>query len=501
MTETSLPTDPGINVIEQDIHGLPGAVERSGDTGRTRQLEAAAMDGLSARRRREFDAARARLRDQAIRDDAEMARQPDERPATDAPLGNKVTARAPLDQPPERVRKRYLRAGNQYFLKDAPYQLAFEDLGPYLVTEHNRPDVVESMVDMVAAKSWQRIRVSGHEAFRSEAWLQGTLLGIEVSGYEPKAADLARLADARQARPKNRIEADAPMHHAGMPARADDNSTPAPASGSRAETPGRAGSTSRAAVSRTEEQARTHQAERPQTVGDEPNVPRQFAGELRDHGGAPYQHNPARSDSYYVMFRDATGADHVVWGIDLERAVQESRAEPGQQVTLENLGRRLVAVKVPILDDHGMVVGEEGKDVYRNTWQVDVVRRERSTVESGGRSERAPGITTTSANAPAREDQQQHRGSTVSDEEKVLHLAVLIGAMREQGFSARSIARVQQRAEEMLDAFGREGIPVPRPRVFDPKAPSERDRRTRPAAGRAPVHEMERTPAEPSPAR
>jgi hypothetical protein len=53
------------------------------------------------------------------------------------------------------VRKRYLRAGNQYFLKDAPYQLAFEDLGPYLVTEHNRPDVVESMVDMVAAKSWR----------------------------------------------------------------------------------------------------------------------------------------------------------------------------------------------------------------------------------------------------------------------------------------------------------------------------------------------------------
>ena len=112
--------------------------------------------------------------------------------------------------------------------------------------------------------------------------------------------------------------------------------------------------------------------------------------------------------------------------------------------------------------------------------------------------------TTASANAPAREDRQAHRRSTVSDEDKVLHLAVLVGAMREQGFSARSIARVQQRAEEMLDAFGREGIPVPRPRVFDPKAPSERDRRARPAAGRAPVaswREIERTPAEPSPAR
>jgi hypothetical protein len=77
--------------------------------------------------------------------------------------------------------------------------------------------------------------------------------------------------------------------------------------------------------------------------------------------------------------------------------------------------------------------------------------------------------------------------------------------MREQGFSARSIARVQQRAEEMLDAFGQEGIPVPRPRVFDPKAPSARDRRASPAAGRAPTPEIEReivrTPADPSPTR
>ena len=501
MTEKSLSADPVINVIEQDIHGLRGAVRQSGDTGRTRHLDAAAMNAVSARRRREFDAARARLRDQVIRDDTEMARQPDERPPADAPSGNKVTARAPLEQPPERVRKRYLRAGTQYFLKDAPYQLAFEDLGPYLVTAHNRPDVVESMVDMVAAKSWQRIRVSGHEAFRSEVWLQGTLLGIEVSGYEPEAADLARLADARQVRLRNRIEADASMPRAGTPARADDNSTLASASGSRAEVPDRAGSTSRAAVPRAEEQARAHQAEPPQAAIEEPDVPRRYAGEMREHGRAPYQNNPARSDSYYVVFRDAAGADHVLWGVDLERALQESRAEPGQQVMLENLGRRLVTVKMPIVDDHGMVVGEEEKDVYRNTWQVDVVQLEKPTAESVGRSESASDIATASANSPACEVQQGHRRSTVSDEDKVLHLAVLVGAMREQGFSARSIVRVQQRAEEMLDAFGREGIPVPRPRVFDPKAPSERDHRPRSAAGRAAMREIERTPAEPSPAR
>ncbi|MFT4436004.1 LPD7 domain-containing protein [Caballeronia sp. 15715] len=499
MTETTLFSDPVINVIEQDLPGRMAFAEQSGEDGRARNLDAAAMDAVSARRRREFDAARAGLRDQAVRDGT-GTRQPGTRPAPDASLGAGDTARAPIDQPPERVRKRYLRAGNQYFLKDVPYQLAFEDLGPYLVTEHNRPDVVESMVDMVAAKSWQRIRVSGHQAFRSEVWLQGTLLGIEVSGYEPKAADLARLADARQAHLSNRIEADASRPTTGTQLPADDNRTPAKASDFQTERPGAA----RPVSPISGDPARSYRSE-PQVVSDEPETPRKYAGELREHGSAPYLHNPARSDSYYVLFRDARGTDRVVWGVDLERAMLASRAEPGQHVTLENQGRRLVTVKVPILDDHGMAVGEEEKDVYRNTWQVDVVRRDRSIAESAGRSERSSGTATAPANAPAREDRQEHRRSTVSDEDKVLHLAVLVGAMREQGFSARSIARVQQRAEELLDAFGREGIPVPRPRVFDPKAPSARDRRARPTAGRAPVPEVEReivrTPADPSPAR
>jgi len=504
MTETSLPAEPVINVIEQDIHGLPGAVEQSGSAGRTQQLDAAAMDAVSARRRREFDAARSRLRDQVARDNAEVIRQSDASPGISAPSRGNASARAPLDQPPERVRKRYLRAGNQYFLKDAPYQLAFEDLGPYLVTEHNRPDVVESMVEIASAKSWTRIRVSGHEAFRSEVWLQGTLLGIEVSGYEPKAADLARLADARQARPQNRMEADASMPPAGTQSPPDDNSALAKASTSATETPNPAGGMARPVPARSEDQHRLNRAE-PQVVSDEPETPRQYAGELLEHGRAPYLHNPARSDSYYVAFRDARGTGRVVWGIDLERAMLASRAEPGDHITLENLGRRIVPVKMPILDDNGAVVGEKERDVHRNSWQVDVTRRERSIAGFVDRSEGASGVSTASVDASAREGRQAHRPFTVTDEDKVLNLAVLAGAMREQGFSARSIARVRQRAEEMLDAFGREGIPVPRPRVFDPKAQSERDRWARPAAGCIPAREIERefvrTPVDPSPAR
>ncbi|RBB38184.1 DNA primase [Burkholderia reimsis] len=492
--------DPVINVIEQDLPINSGGPATSDE--RRSRLESAAIAAVSARRRREFDAARARLREQAIRDDATTLQRAETRSPSGAPADMEATS-MPLDQPPERVRKRYLRAGNQYFLKDAPYQLAFEDLGPYLVTEHNRPDVVESMIDMVHAKSWRRIRVSGHEVFRTEVWLQGTLLGIEVNGYEPKAADLARLADARQARLDNRI---AVVEQVGAP-----TATSAPA---RADNPAMVSSAPRVDVGSNGDpnspstSVRVSASEPPIPEGsqsaanDEADLPRRYVGELREHGGAPYQHNPARSDSYYVVFRDVAGVDQVVWGVDLERAVREANAEIGQQVTLENLGKRLVTVRMPILNEEGRVIGEEEKAVHRNTWQVEVMQRghDVAVAQKPDHPQDGHARSTDSLGAPVDEAElhgnhdARHLGS-----ERALHVAVLTAAMREQGFSERSVTRVRQHAERMLEAFQREGVPVPTPKVFDPNAPSGRDRRKHHAPERTPARGIERTPAEPSP--
>ncbi|HDR9868666.1 TPA: DNA primase [Burkholderia cenocepacia] len=491
--------EPVINVIEQDLPSNSGGPAASDE--RRSRLESAAIAAVSARRRREFDAARARLRERAIRDDATTPQKAEARSPSGTPADMDAT-NMPLDQPPERVRKRYLRAGTQYFLKDAPYQLAFEDLGPYLVTEHNRPDVVESMIDMVHAKSWRRIRVSGHEVFRSEAWLQGTLLGIEVSGYEPKAADLARLTDARQARLDNRIavvaQVDAPTA-ASAPARADN---PAMVSSASRADVGANGDPNSPSTS-----VRVSASEPPipegsqSTVNDEADFPRRYVGELREHGGAPYQHNPARSDSYYVVFRDEAGVDQVVWGVDLERAVREANAKIGQQVALENLGKRLVTVRTPILNDEGRVIGEEEKAVHRNTWQVEIVQRGHDVAAPQKADYSQNGQTRSTDSLGARVDETALHGSHDArhlGSERALHVAVLTAAMREPGFSERSVTRVRQHAERMLAAFQREGIPVPAPKVFDPSAPSGRNRRKHQAPERTPARELELTPDEPS---
>ncbi|PYE17267.1 hypothetical protein C7410_12676 [Paraburkholderia silvatlantica] len=511
-TSASTPADdPVINVIEPappplpDPQGGAAGAERFGQT---------AADALAARRRREFDAVRTRLRDHAIQADTPQqaaAQHPASQQAMSRGSDEAAAMRwLPLVNPPETVRKRYLRAGNQYFLKDAPHQLAFEDIGPYLVTEHNRPDVVESMVDMVRAKSWSRVRVSGHEQFRREVWVQAMLLGIEVTGYEPKAADLARLAEGRRGRLTNRIDAMGTTAAARDPVDVTKPSAAAPrpveppaARPAKLGFPRQAGMGTTAPLSSAQPPRSAPASEpAPRVVESESPEPQRHAGELVKHGGAPYQHNPAHSDSYYVVCRDAAGADHVVWGVDLERAVAESGALAGQQVALENLGRRLVTVIVPVVDETGNVIGEEEKEVYRNTWQVDVVKQERMHSRAGAVGEKGeprrgetaqPAAPEPARAAPTREPPR------ASPEARAVQMAVLTAAMRQHGFSERSIARVQQRAQRLLDAFAAEGVTVPTPRVFDPQAPSARNRGTRTAAERVPAREAGRAREEPAP--
>nr|WP_179254203.1 LPD7 domain-containing protein [Burkholderia sp. AU33423] len=280
---------------------------------------------MLARRRSEFDAARALLREQAGgsrveagRDDAGTDGVSDTGAINSAPKFTQIA------DAPERVKRSYLRAGGQYFLKDAPYSLAFEDRGRYLVTTHTHTDIVASMMDLVQAKAWTRIRVSGHGAFCREVWLEAASIGIEVSGYTPKPAELARLAELNGPTEHTR---DRDSEHLALQPQAATTATPA---GARGESP-----------------------DRPM--------------------GAPVRHSRS-------------------------------------------------------LDDE-------------------------------------------------------------------IQLAVIVAAMREQGFSDRSVNRVKRRAVRMLDALHAEGVELPRPRVFDPTAPSARTEKDEPQQSSAPSREINHAPA------
>ncbi|WP_186308528.1 LPD7 domain-containing protein [Paraburkholderia sp. BCC1885] len=557
------------NVIERDDDASdPGsAAPGREDDPVAEGLDPATLEALAARRRRDADAARAHLGTDARGWDQQSG-PPSASPAAAPQAGDTrrpggppdqdAAARAAgvLDDPPELVKKRYLRAGHQYFLKDEPHHLAFEDSGMRLVTGHNRADIVESMVEMTAAKGWHRIRVSGHEEFRREVWLQASLRGIEVRGYEPKAVDRARLDELRKSWMHNRIEPEPPSQTASQPRGAQTDSRyprePAPdapgpgpvptgpsrgPSGARQERRPLQPSAPRPASSQDPRPASPDPLDGVRPVNragrDAVDAERQAretvrVGQLLDHGAAPYQHDRENSDSYYAVVLNRTGKERIVWGVDLERAIEEGNANIGDTVSLENLGKRWVTVEIPMRDAAGKVVDVEEKEVYRNTWQVDVLERTKARDTPGDTPQEArpapyretsvgdddPGVArrapdrTRDGMAAGRADggdggrgagaRPAPQGSEVPAADRALQLAVIMEAMREQGFSEKSVAKVQARAGRVLDTLVSQGVTVPAPRVFDPKAPSERARTVRKAEPQR-ARDRERAPAAPDP--
>ncbi len=82
------------------------------------------------------------------------------------------------------------------------------------------------------------------------------------------------------------------------------------------------------------------------------------SGRLVAHGAAPYENDPANSQSYFVTLESDSGKQRTVWGVDLARAVAESGAQLGDRIGLEHTGSETVQ-----LPDGGIA--------ERNHWQVN----------------------------------------------------------------------------------------------------------------------------------
>jgi hypothetical protein len=109
-----------------------------------------------------------------------------------------------------------------------------------------------------------------------------------------------------------------------------------------------------------------------------------MAGELVEHGPAPFQRQPGNSPSYFVSLRDAAGTLVTHWGVDLERAMEESGAGVGDQVRLSRLGKQRVQVREPIRDETGAVIDHRVKETERNAWSVTIDRQ--GNLDRRGRS-------------------------------------------------------------------------------------------------------------------
>lgn len=93
-------------------------------------------------------------------------------------------------------------------------------------------------------------------------------------------------------------------------------------------------------------------------------------GKLVDHGQANYENDPNEKMSYFATMTDATGKEHTLWGVDIERALADSRMRIGEPILLECLGMTEVTVTRDVKDKDGAVIGTEDFQTHRNTWEA-----------------------------------------------------------------------------------------------------------------------------------
>lgn len=113
---------------------------------------------------------------------------------------------------PEAVLDRYLierdRQGRpeRFFRDHRAAAPMFRDRGGSLVAAQAYPDAIADMLKIARHRGWDRIRVTGDEAFRREIWIQAQALGLEVQGHRPRERD--RQAAGQEARAPKRPDPD-----------------------------------------------------------------------------------------------------------------------------------------------------------------------------------------------------------------------------------------------------------------------------------------------------
>ena len=268
------------------------------------------------------------------------------------------------------LRKRFIEAGEQFYYRTAPGEptkIAFTDHGKRLVTEHDDPSVIQGMVLRSKAKGWTTVRVNGTTEFKTEAWVQATIAGLDVEGYTPRGIDLARAEDRRDQRPLRSKTAQHPVDREASHDRATDE---------HVKTPDKTLNPSRQIAVATLEAILKARGDSPTMIAaavEEAKArlqgERVVVGTVVDHGIDHYDHNVQNAKSYFVKLATDRG-EREIWGIDLGRAFEEGKAQRADAVALVQQAHEPVTVKVPVRDGSGTSIGATSQQATRNRWEV-----------------------------------------------------------------------------------------------------------------------------------
>ncbi len=270
----------------------------------------------------------------------------------------------------ESLRKRFIEAGEQFYYRTAPGEptkIAFTDHGRRLVTEHDDPSVIQGMVLRAKAKGWTTVRVNGSTEFKTEAWVQATIAGLDVEGYTPRGIDLARAEDRKDQRPVRGKTVREPVQPQASHERTTDEHVSKP----------------KQTLSPSQQVAVATLEAILKARGDSPTMiaaaikeaktrlqgERVVVGTVEDYGIDHYNHDIQNTKSYFVKVATDRG-EREIWGVDLSRAFEQRKVQRGDAVALVQQAHEPVAIKVPVRDHSGASIGAASQPATRNRWEV-----------------------------------------------------------------------------------------------------------------------------------
>lgn len=240
------------------------------------------------------------------------------------------------DALPDRIRRKYYVVANEPG-KDGPdgeARLYADERGEYLafkvsedrlVTRLAAAEVIRDMVSVAQHRQWDALHIRGSAEFRREAWLEAGARGIEVQGYQPTEIDRQTLADRKEVWDR--------------------------------------------AHPRTPEVEARSVSDRGVRV-DEFDYDKGVSGRLIEVGQAPYRNRADAETSTYVAIELDNGRKHQVWGVGLEKATADSKAQPGDHVHVRRDGIESVSKEIKVIDAGSAQVRIELRQVPRNRWRV-----------------------------------------------------------------------------------------------------------------------------------
>lgn len=107
---------------------------------------------------------------------------------------------------PDTLKTRYHAVGGKFYSAADGKTVLFEDKGRQIKTSLQDPQTVKDMLEVVKAKGWDNIKISGSKAFRQMMFIEAAAQGIKTSGYTPTQADLQQVEALRERYAKNGIE-------------------------------------------------------------------------------------------------------------------------------------------------------------------------------------------------------------------------------------------------------------------------------------------------------